>query len=74
MNRKISVLIVTLLMCISTIVMIPSDFDVEATPGGGGGDNGSIGLDFQFIKNIHIASQRRNFCWSILENSRSLKT
>jgi len=40
-------------MCLTAIVIIPSDFEVEATPGGGeGGDNGSIGLNYTYIWEI----------------------
>jgi len=43
-NHKIFVLVVTLLMCLSTIVIVPSEFIVEASPG----DGGNIGLDYDF--------------------------
>jgi hypothetical protein len=50
MKRKISVLIVTLLMCLSAIVVIvPDDLQVGATPGGGG--EGNMVLDYGFICN-----------------------
>jgi hypothetical protein len=49
MKEKIYVLIVTLLMCLSVIVIIPNDFKVEATSGSG---NNSLGLDYDYIWNI----------------------
>ena len=50
MKQKIFVLVVTLMICLSAIVIIPNDYKVEAT-GGGGGDGGDdgIGLDYDYI-------------------------
>ena len=52
MKQKIFVLVVTLMICLSAIVIIPNDYKVEAT-GGGGGDGGDdgIGLDYDYIWN-----------------------
>ena len=51
MNRKINVLVMTLLMCLSTIIVIvPNDLQVGATSGGGNG--GEIGLNYSYIKMI----------------------
>jgi len=54
MNKKLFVLAVTLLMCLSAIMIIPRDFEVKANPGdGGGGEIGEgIGLDYNFMWNI----------------------
>lgn len=53
MRKKFFVLIVTLLMVCSTIMIIPNDLKVEADPGGdGGGDNGSLNLDNDFMWNV----------------------
>lgn len=53
MNRKISVLIIVTLLCMSSVIIFDDDVDVDATPGGGGGeDNGDIGLNFSYIKEI----------------------
>jgi len=47
MKNKIFVLFVTLLMCLSAILILPSDLEVDAA-GGGEGDN-DIGLDYDFM-------------------------
>ena len=52
MNKKIYVFIVALLMCLTTIVFIPSDLKVEAASGGKGNGVEDIFLDYQYIWNI----------------------
>ena len=50
MRNKMFVLVLTLMMVSSTIMIISNDFKVEADPGGdGGGDDGSIGLDYDYM-------------------------
>jgi hypothetical protein len=51
-KRKINVIIVAMLLCMSSVVIFNKDFEVEATPGGGGGEDDSIGLDYAYIWNI----------------------
>jgi hypothetical protein len=46
MKKKFYVIFVTLLMCLSAIVIISNDFEVEAT---GGSGNNSLGLDYDYI-------------------------
>ena len=56
MKKKIFVLVATLLMVLSTIVIAPSDYKVEAAGGrgyGNGGDN-TIGLDKDYMYNITL--------------------
>jgi len=56
MKNKIFVLIVTLLMCLTSIVIIHSDLEVEATIGGGEGIlENETGLDYDFM-------------WSVVKN------
>jgi len=52
MKRKIVVLVVTLLMCLTAIVIVPNDLEVEATPGERSRDDGGIGLDLDFMWNV----------------------
>ena len=55
MNKKISVLFVTLLMMIlSVIVIFPENLEVEATGGDGGGDgeDNGIGLDYDYMWDV----------------------
>ena len=53
MKHKIFVLVMTLLICLSTILIIPSDLEVEASGGGGGeGESEDIGLNFSYIEEI----------------------
>ncbi len=52
MKQKIYVLVMTLVFCLSTIVIVLNDVDVEATAGGGGqsGEIGEIiGLDLDYM-------------------------
>jgi len=50
MRRKIYVLSIVMLLCISSVVIINDDFNVEATSGDGG--EGDIGLNFSYIHDI----------------------
>lgn len=54
MRKKISVLVVMLLICLSSFLIISTELKVEAS-GEGGGDSGGIGLD-------------KGFVWMITEN------
>jgi len=52
MKRKIIVLILTMLMCLTAIVIIPHDFETEANSGESGGKDGdgkSNGFDYDYI-------------------------
>ncbi len=46
MKNKIYVIIVTLLICLSGIVIIPNNLEVEASGGGGGEDNETLDTDY----------------------------
>ncbi len=48
MKKKLYVVLVTLLLVLTSIVIILNDLEVEATPGGGEGEEG-IGLDYDFM-------------------------
>ncbi|MCX6665705.1 MAG: hypothetical protein NT038_06570 [Euryarchaeota archaeon] len=48
MRRKLSAIFVTLLMCLTAVVIVPRNNDVKADSGSGG----SSGLDTQFIHQI----------------------
>ena len=52
MKKKISVLIITTLLCISTIVTINNDVNVEAIAGGDDEVGEIIGLDLDFMWNV----------------------
>ena len=49
MKKKISMLIITMLLCISSVLIVNEDVDVKATAGGGGGDNGNYSLDYDYM-------------------------
>jgi len=52
MRKKIIGIFVCIMLVLTTVVVIvPDDLKVEATPGGGG-EEGGIGLDYQYIRNI----------------------
>ncbi len=54
MRKKISVLIVMLLMCLSSVLIMPDELKVEASGGGGGGGGGgnvSTFLDYDYLWN-----------------------
>jgi len=50
--EKLMVLVVVVLLCLSGMVIINKDLNVEATPEGGGGEDGGVGLDYTYIYNI----------------------
>ena len=51
MKRKISVFIIVMILCMSSVVIFNTNIDVKAN-GGGGEEEGDIGLNFTYIKNI----------------------
>jgi len=50
MKRKLNVLIVVLLICLSSVLIIPDDLKVKAS--GEGGEDGGIQLPYDFVWNI----------------------
>jgi hypothetical protein len=51
MKRKISVLILVMILCMNSVVIFNTNVDVKAT-GGGGEEEGDIGLNVTYIKDI----------------------
>ena len=51
MKNKLYVIFLTLLMCLTVIVIVPEDLEVEAGSGGTGEEDG-IGLDYDFMWNV----------------------
>ncbi|MHA1968699.1 MAG: hypothetical protein ACW964_12950, partial [Candidatus Hodarchaeales archaeon] len=50
MRQKICVFIMMLMICLSTVLIIPRDLKVEATGGGSeGGENENIGLNYTYM-------------------------
>ncbi len=56
MNKIKSVLLISLLLSVSILLVVNNDFNVEATGGGGEGEDeeNSIGLDFGYMWNITV--------------------
>ena len=54
MKKIITIFLVGLLLSASVMVIVNNESDVEATGGGGEGENGenSIGLDFNYMWNV----------------------
>jgi len=50
-RRKIVSLLFFMLVIAGSILIIPKEYNVEATTGGGSGGNGLVGLDYQEIFN-----------------------
>lgn len=77
MKKKIFVVIVTLLMCLSAIVIIPNDSKVEATSGGGDNrEDNSIGLDLEFVWNVtnDLANVVHNYPDGMIPKGRAFGT
>jgi len=60
MSRTLSVLIVVVSLCISSVVIINNNSKVEATLGEE--DEGGVGLDYQFVYNV-----TKNLSWVIFD-------
>jgi hypothetical protein len=48
-NKIIGIFVSIMLLMTAIIVIVPDDLNVEATPGGGGGDKGGVGLNQSYI-------------------------
>jgi len=67
MGKEVVVILICMMLVLTAVIIIvPENLKVDATPSGGG-EEGEIGLDFQYIKNITEALSRVIFNPAVYE-------
>ena len=61
-DKIVGILTCVMLVLTAVIMIVPDNLKVEATSGGGGEDDGSIGLDYQLIYDI-----TKNLSWVVYD-------